>query len=449
MWGAFEIQEKEEEGQKAKIITKERTEIFKDKSLIEKYVDAHGLDVDIDSLEEIVNEFFISYIGEIIKKDKKNGKKKYEKSEVDEIREQQLNNQQSDIDNTVDDKLSPSITDEDNDIKWLHLSDFHIKPSEGYKTSPIFEALQDDIEKLMEDYSITSFDFIIVTGDLGYFGKYDDYKDVESLLDHILDYTNTLKENLFIVPGNHDVNRKIVENQKSQIKTDWKSVNDANNFMEGDKTILRAFFKKFKGYSEFIENYFNGTRAFNHESNFSTHLLPIKDIKVALIGLNSCLISGKDKEEGTLMIAENQLKRALEEFRQKDDLKCDLKDIPVRICFFHHPLDCINRNEVKVIENGIFKNFDFLLNGHIHNSVYKETTKSDRHRLINIIAGSTFIRSSRPKEEKQCYNIIKINSKTLKGYGYFRRFDKGADDWAIDTSVGNEFGIVEVKIKKN
>ena len=219
--------------------------------------------------------------------------------------------------------------------------------------------------------------------------------------------------------------------------------------MAGDKTILRAFFNKFKGYSEFIENYFKGTRAFNHESNFSTHLLPIKDIKVALIGLNSCLISGKDKEEGTLMIGENQLKRALEEFRQNEEIKCDLKDIPVRICFFHHPLDCINRNEVRFIENSIYKNFDFLLNGHIHNSVYKKTTKSDRHRLINIIAGSTFIRGSRPKEEKQCYNIIKIHSKTLEGYGFFRRFDKGADDWAIDTSVGNELGIVEVKIKKN
>ena len=410
-------------------------------------MDARELDIDIDDLNEILNDSFKSYLEEIIKKDKKKGKEKYEKRELDKIREQQLNNQQPDIENNVDGKLTSSIIDENNYIQWLHLSDFHIKPNEAYNTSPIFDALQDDIEKLMEDYSITAFDFIIITGDLGYFGNDGDYVDVIHLLDNILDYTNTLKDKLYIVPGNHDVNREIVENQKYQIKTEWKSVNDANNFMTGDKTILKAFFNKFNGYSKFIKNYFDGSRAFNHESNFLTHILSIKDRKVALIGLNSCLISGKDKEEGTLMITENQLNRALQKFRQNDDLKCDLKDIPLRICFFHHPLDFINQNEVRAIENSIFKNFDFLLNGHIHDSVYKKTTKSDRHSLINIIAGSTFIRNSRPKEEKQCYNIIRINSKSLEGHGHFRRFDKGAENWAIDTSVGNEFGIVEVKLE--
>jgi len=384
----------------------------------------------------------------MIKKDTENGKKKYEKSEIDEIRARKLDNQQTDLNNNVDTRLSPSITDEENDIYWLHLSDFHIEPDERHNTSPIFKALKNDIEKLMEEYSISSFDFIIVTGDLGYSGENNDYKEVESLLDSILGYTNTPRKNLFIVPGNHDVNRKIVENQKDQIKTDWKSVTDANNFMKGDKTILRGFFNKFKGYSKFIENYFEGTRAFNHESNFSTHLLPIKGKKVALIGLNSCLISGKDLEEGTLMITENQLNLALERFTQEGHFNCDLEHIPIRICFFHHPLDCISRIERKITDIIIYRNFNFLLNGHIHDSAYDVNTKGGRHKLINIIAGSTFIRGEPPKEEKQCYNIIKINSETLKGYGYFRKLDKGAADWGIDTSVGNEFGIAEVKVKE-
>jgi len=297
----------------------------------------------------------------------------------------------------------------------------------------------------MEDHSISSFDFIIITGDLAYFGKNVDYTDVASLLDDILDYTNTPKERLFIVPGNHDVDRNIVEQQKHQLKTDWKSEDDAVNFLNGDKTILEGFFKKFKGYSDFIDNYFGGNRVFTPTLNFSTHYLEIEGTKVALIGLNSCLKSGEDGEEGKLMITQDQLDKALYNFTKKGDLKCDLDDIPIKICFFHHPLEFIEKNESKKDKVIILQNFDFLLNGHIHDSAYYILNSKGNYEIITIIAGSTFIRN--PGRGKQCYNIIKIDSKNLEGYGYFRKFEEGAHYWAIDTSVCQGTGTVEVKLR--
>jgi len=42
---------------------------------------------------------------------------------------------------------------------------------------------------------------------------------------------------------------------------------------------------------------------------------------------------------------------------------------------------------------------------------------------------------------------LKTNSKSLEGYGFFRRFDDGAHYWVIDTSVGQGTGIAEVELR--
>ena len=337
-------------------------------------------------------------------------------------------------------------TETEDYITWLHLSDFHIKPEEDYKTTPIFSALQDDIEEMMKRLSINSFDFIIITGDLGYFGKNGDYESVEPLLDDILSYTHISKKKLFIVPGNHDIDREIVKEMNNQLLTNWKSEEEYEKFVKGNKVILNAFFTKFDGFSDFINRYFGGDRSFTINQNFFTNLLTIKGIKVAVIGLNSCLKSGKDGERGKLMITQEQLNKALQKFTVRGEHACRLKDIPIRICFFHHPLNWIDSKEVKQCKGRMFKNIDLLLNGHIHDSDCHPIGFKGNDGIINIIAGSTFVQGL--DRGKQCYNIIKIHKEHLTGNGYFRKFERDNDYWVIDTSVGKGTGELELALKK-
>jgi len=418
-----------------------------DEDVLRKYAESRGVKVDIDSLKKVANKFLTSILDESIKKVKlSDGEKTLYKSDFEQIKHStypNLKDKESEFYDAVD-KIPSFITEEKKYIKWLHLSDFHIKLYEDYKTSPIFEALKEDIVELMKKHLINSFDFIIVTGDLAFYGKHEDYKGVKTLLDNIKNYTHTPKKRIFIVPGNHDVDRSIVQNQKYQLKSEWRSETEAENFLKGDKDVLNAFFKKFNGFSEFIRNFFRGKRSFTPDNYFSINILKIEGIQVALVGLNSCLKSGEDEEERNLMITKEQLNRALYESRKKVDLDGDFIQIPIKICFFHHPLDCINQNEIRNYRSRICKNFDFMLNGHIHDSAYDILNINNNYKIIKIVAGSTFIRD--PGRGKQCYNIIKIDSKSLEGYGYFRRFEEGADYWTIDTSVGRGTGFVEVNL---
>ena len=93
-------------------------------------------------------------------------------------------------------------------IAWLHVSDYHIKPDEYHKPIQNFRALKKDIEEIMKNEGIMAFDFIIITGDLAYYGNKNDYEDVKKFLDDLLKITKTPKKDLYVVPGNHDIIRK-------------------------------------------------------------------------------------------------------------------------------------------------------------------------------------------------------------------------------------------------
>jgi len=93
-------------------------------------------------------------------------------------------------------------------LTWLHLSDWH-QSKMDFDRKIVLDALLDDIKKRAAiDTNLEHIDFIVFSGDVAFGGKSEEYETVKNnLFEPILRECNLKSEKLFIVPGNHDLDR--------------------------------------------------------------------------------------------------------------------------------------------------------------------------------------------------------------------------------------------------
>ena len=94
------------------------------------------------------------------------------------------------------------------DFTILHISDLHIENSKA-KTFDRSVVLEHLIKRVGQDAEngLTP-DIIAVTGDIAFKGVKEEYDLAKEFFGDLLDSVKLPKECLYIVPGNHDVNRK-------------------------------------------------------------------------------------------------------------------------------------------------------------------------------------------------------------------------------------------------
>ena len=91
-------------------------------------------------------------------------------------------------------------------VYMLHLSDFHISSTGVAEDRQMTKALCDKLTTFRDERRI-SFDLLIVSGDLVHHGA-GEYDPVHNRLEAICTAAGLGKDQVFLVPGNHDVVRK-------------------------------------------------------------------------------------------------------------------------------------------------------------------------------------------------------------------------------------------------
>lgn len=139
----------------------------------------------------------------------------------------------------------------------IHISDIHKSDDVDYES--LYQSLKRDLDAYTSHEGIVKPSFIVVSGDLIQ-GAYTDeeineqYSDVEDFLDKICKlYLDGNRKRCIVVPGNHDVNRRITKasvilsskpynenlkeyfSQASNLRWNWKDrnfyeINDAENY---------------------------------------------------------------------------------------------------------------------------------------------------------------------------------------------------------------------------
>jgi predicted MPP superfamily phosphohydrolase len=90
-------------------------------------------------------------------------------------------------------------------LTWLHLSDIHFQQGDSYNRNVVLRALISAVQRFRTQGCCPN--LIFFTGDIASSGKEKEYVSTSTFLDELLHAAGLDKKYLFIVPGNHDVDR--------------------------------------------------------------------------------------------------------------------------------------------------------------------------------------------------------------------------------------------------
>jgi hypothetical protein len=97
-------------------------------------------------------------------------------------------------------------------LTFLHLSDIHFRNREAGSQfdldAQLRRPLVDDIKT--KPAAGANYDGLLITGDVAFGGKKQEYERAKTWLEEIYTETGVLPEHTYVVPGNHDVNREMV-----------------------------------------------------------------------------------------------------------------------------------------------------------------------------------------------------------------------------------------------
>lgn len=309
----------------------------------------------------------------------------------------------------------------ENTLRWLHLSDLHMKEEDIDQREIVFEALWKDIKNLIDKHGYP--DFIVFTGDISMSSQPKEYELAWELFFHpLLKLCRKRKERLFIVPGNHDVNWKIVKNLKNPI-AGIKSEEDLRAIIV-DETEKKLRLQPMEGYRDFFNKHLAEKR-----KQVDPLFAPAWSIKkgknrIVLVGLNSAWLSGYNRKKNNQVYDKNFL--AIGESQIRENLKqCDGSSLA--ICLHHHPLEWLFDFDAEEVKRWMVKCFDLSLRGHLHvqDVLVQFNTMGN---LISIPCGSIFDQRKSPNS----YNMTQIDLKTGAGVVYFRRYNDGRAEWQKD-----------------
>lgn len=304
-------------------------------------------------------------------------------------------------------------------ITWLHLSDLHFKASDAYNMDVVLEAFLQDVPQLLAEDGLHP-DFLVVTGDIAFSGQAEEYELAWPFLDGLRRQLDNLpKERIFIVPGNHDVNRKAITPMASVAIAGLNNLDEVNKVL-ADKEGLRILLKKFDNYAAFLEKHFEGHLRLNEEEYFFVRTFKLAGKQIAIMGLNSAWASASDEDEKVkLLIGERQVREAVKRAGEAD----------IRLAMMHHPFELLKDFDREVTEAILAQSCHFILRGHRHDTGLVHQSEPDSEVMV-LSAGACY---QKRREFNSC-NCVSLDLETGKGIVHLYAYsDKRGGHWIKDT----------------
>lgn len=272
-------------------------------------------------------------------------------------------------------------------IRWIHLSDLHLGNDEAVDTILMRKKLPNYIAKLLHN-----FDYMFCTGDVKEWNK--DFSQVPEYLTLLCKAAGVSLKNLYIVPGNHDVEiggddrAKIIEKI-----TDWKSDKyDSKDgvISEADMALLRS------GQSAFITFISELLGAERAKKYTSPHFI-ITTEHLNILHLDSTITYGNEHKRD-FVIGTHALVDALD---KRDKTK-------PTIILTHYSFDFLTQSERNEVENILESNYVQLwLAGHEHENLIRR----QRDKFIECQCGNLALQ----KGARSCFLIGELDLDTGDG----------------------------------
>jgi len=237
-----------------------------------------------------------------------------------------------------------------NCVRWLHLSDFHIG-QENFGQSFILEKTISHISGAIA--AGREPDLIFITGDIAYKGIKEEYERFYyEFLAPLEELIPDLFSKLFVVPGNHDLNRNVNEgfDRNLMLPIDAPFFEPHPSSLTRRKMLIDRF-------NDFIENDLTGHSAlFQQQAGVYAKEITCQERKLAIIGINTAWLCKDEKDFRNITPGKALVTKAVE-----DAAACDLI-----LVLGHHPIDWIASEHAQPLGKIFGSNHVVYLHGHMH-----------------------------------------------------------------------------------
>ncbi|MGO4367768.1 metallophosphoesterase [Pseudomonas sp. PAB10] len=318
----------------------------------------------------------------------------------------------------------------------LHISDIHFKSPDCLDQwmdpeFPIRTRMMRDLTEQVR--KLGNVGAILIGGDIAFKAATDEYQTARGWIQQLSEISGCPKERIFVVPGNHDVDRGIIkgsvqiQNVQHAIAStplagrEWKLKQQLR-----DETTGQLLFQAHSAYNEFAAPFgcqIWPTKPFWHQD------IPLDDgVSLRIYGLTSTLLSGRegnDDKERDLYLS---------------PLQTVLDPAPntLNLVLCHHPIDWLEDGEA--VDDALNARAAFHVFGHKH----KQRLQMDPSYVRFAAAAVNPSRNEQPYNPG--YNLIRLQvdgagaERCVKVEVYQRRMQDNPERFiAIQTNQGQDF----------
>lgn len=319
-------------------------------------------------------------------------------------------------------------------LTWVHLSDIHYCESRtGWDAYRVLKPLLKDFKKMENEHGLMP-QFLFFSGDAA-FGNVgndpgstldDQFDAAHGLLAEICNSFRTPieKENVFIVPGNHDVDRTVV----TPDQTDWlakqKSRNEINELIHRETRMWERYMERLRAYNDFLRRHQYDHLLLDPKRAIYGLRRQIHGLKIGIAGFNSAWACGANGEKGRLWFGGDW---------QSGHLLKTIGDVDFSLALVHHPFGWFVEQEDSPVRAIFERDFAFHLHGHEHLGWVDH--KANGH--VRVAAAACYDSS----ERENGYSYVRLNLKTGEGEVWLRRYDVHGGGWiprAISGKANND-----------
>lgn len=330
-------------------------------------------------------------------------------------------------------------------VRILHISDLHSRGprdrSDKWKRSLLLRAWARDLTDVHDsDHPI---DILCFTGDIADFGHAEEYAATTDFLRTTIASLKLSNEQVFVVPGNHDIDRKIQSAAWETIRAVAPAISPHHfsSWIVGGKTppglvdnMRAAVLERQSAFWTWIERDLGLSHILPRTSPHgslgyrSSITLPRRTFPVQIIGFDSAWLAGNDQDAGNLRLTIDQVGRLV----HQDDGEA----LPgLRIALIHHPLNEIA--DTKDWKQLLSDRIDLLLRGHLHSGAAVEEIEP-RRRLRHIASGCLY-EGAENIGYPNSFNVIEIETdddgQPLSIQIRFRRWSPESNHWFDDSGL--------------
>ena len=302
-------------------------------------------------------------------------------------------------------------------IRFLHISDIHFRPAlvKRYDQDRVLSGLITFLERDRANFPL---DLIFVTGDLAQSGRAEEYTLVSELLRKILEITSVPRERMFVVPGNHDVDRGVGTWLLRTLTKDEESI-----AFFTDPASREFHGRKMAAYHQEMAKLLGEGRPLGLAvGEDAVETIEIKGSRLSVASFNTAWFAQGDDDTGKLWLGEPNVERAIG--RVADD------GADLAIALMHHPFDNLHETERDIVERWVDRGFDLVLRGHLHASKTR-TIVSQRGGFVEVACPATYQGSPWPNG---CFlGEIRPRARKIRLRPYM--YTAGPDPWVLDPKV--------------